>query len=59
MSVVRSRNFHAAAFGDRLIMAIPPLRCRFWADPRKPRTVAEDGLVNLTIGNVTFHTSDA
>lgn len=50
---------HAAAFGDRLIMAIPPLRCRFWADPRKPRTVAEGGLVNLTIGNVTFHTSDA
>jgi hypothetical protein len=49
----------AAAFGDRLIMAIPPLRCRFWADPLKPRTVADDGLVNFTIGKVTFHTSDA
>ncbi len=50
------RQNRGAEFGDRMIMAIPPLRCRLWAaDPHKPRAVGADGMVNFTINDVTFH----
>lgn len=45
-------------FGDRMIMAIPPLRCRLWADPAKPRAMGPGDMVNFTIKNVTFHTNE-
>lgn len=38
-------------------MAIPPLRCRLWADPDKPRVVG-DGMASFTINEVTFHTGE-
>lgn len=48
-----------AEFGDRTVMAIPPILCRFWMDPEKPRRIRDDDLADSTIGNATFHTRDA
>ncbi len=48
----------ASRFGDRMLMAIPPLSCRLWADPQKPRSIDSEGNVNFTIGNVTFYMGD-
>lgn len=45
-------------FGDRLIMAIPPLKCRLWADPQRPREIGDDGMVHFTISKVSFHMGD-
>ena len=48
----------AAIFGDRMLMAVPPLSCRLWADPQKPRSIDAEGNVIFTIGDVTFHLGD-
>ncbi|MES3013180.1 MAG: hypothetical protein V4750_05535 [Pseudomonadota bacterium] len=47
-------NNMASLFGDRALMAKPPLVCRLWADPSKPRTLSEDGEAALTIARVSF-----
>lgn len=36
-------------------MPDPPLSCRLWADPLKPRSIDAEGNVVLTIGDVTFY----
>lgn len=52
------RNNIGAAFGDRLLMAIPPLRCRFWPDLDKPRSLSDQGEAQFTTKRVTFYSGD-
>jgi hypothetical protein len=49
------RQNMASVFGDRMLMAKPPLICRLWADTNKPRTIDFEGIVNFTIKEFTFH----
>jgi hypothetical protein len=45
---------HLSILGDQMIGTLPSLGCVITADPRKDRSVGEDGRVGYTIGAVDF-----
>jgi len=44
-----------ATLGDVLVGTRFPLRCRFVADPSKPRELDDEGRVEFTIGEIEFY----
>lgn len=41
--------------GDHMVATVPPLSLRLYADPKKPRSIEENGEVHFTIGRVTLY----
>ncbi|MBD9534198.1 hypothetical protein IB233_21470 [Comamonas sp. CMM01] len=42
----------SGSFGNRMIGAVPPLVCRFYAQTDKASTLNSDGIANFTIGDI-------